>query len=152
MPSSYYPTRRSASRLRDLHAWGIDTRREVNHTTGARRERQFETFSWAAAPASREADTPRAREPTQQEWAAYAQLCSQNVTCFHELEEKHAINFFEQRDVCPYCGAERLTVMKQTQCCQGGSLVNEDRHLPERLLALINHHAARTLKAVARGK
>ena len=116
-----------------------DKREEDDHVHGGKRERVFEVLRWAAAPVSTADTAPAPREPTHDEWAAYDRLCAQSVTCFSDLEEKHPINFFEQRDVCKHCGAERFAVMSQKQCCQGGELVicDRDRHMPERLLALI---------------
>ena len=73
------------------------------------------------------------REPSGEEKAQYCTLCAQNVTCFNALEATHPINFFEQRDMCEHCGAERLRTMNPNQCCQGGKLVLE-RSYPSELL------------------
>lgn len=77
-------------------------------------------------------------QPTEAQRDAYKLLCRQNVNCFTDLEEQHPINFYEQRDVCYHCGAERFRTMDSTLCCQHGSLVLE-RSMPSELLELVSN-------------
>lgn len=60
-------------------------------------------------------------QPSGEDWDAYRKLCTQNATCFDEQEQRHPINFFEQRDVCRHCGAERFITMDKEQCCAGAA-------------------------------
>jgi hypothetical protein len=83
------------------------------------------------------------RQPTTRERGEYRKLCCGNVTCFTDLERAHPINFFEQRDVCPECGAERFLTTNSRLCCQKGKLLLHhsgtapNYPLPDKLLDLI---------------
>ena len=120
---------------------GKAPRQYRDQASGELRMGKRTTVVWAAAPTSNVQNVNRAgimpRQPTDAECSAYRKLCLQNVTCFHHLEEAHPINFFEQRNICPHCGAERYVTMNEMQCCQGGKLVL-DRQMPSALLSLIS--------------
>ena len=116
---------------------GKEVRHVRDHRDGGQKRQQQTVFNWAAAPTAADAAAPIVRAPSAEERATYLRLCSQNVTCFSSLEVDHPINFFEQRDICQHCGAERFVTMNQMQCCQGGKLVI-DRRMPEPLLKIIS--------------
>jgi len=113
-----------------------EPRQYRDSSSGQMRTREYNVRSWAAAPTTvGAARVPR--RPSEAEGVQYRRLCLQNATCFNNLEAAHPINFFEQRDVCMNCGAERFTVTNPSICCQNGSLVL-DRQLPNELLSLIS--------------
>ena len=113
-----------------------EPRQYRDSSSGQMRTREYNVRSWAAAPTTvGAARVPR--RPSEAEGVQYRRLCLQNATCFNNLEAAHPINFFEQRDVCMNCGAERFTVTNPSICCQNGTLVL-DRQLPNELLSLIS--------------
>ena len=135
------PRRANAAPLtRDLALFETFTRstqeRDYTNAAGDKKKGTRSTMVWAAAPTDRGAAAVPSR-PTDAETEAYRKLCAQNATSFHHLEQSHPINFFEQRDVCEHCGAERFVTMNMVQCCQNGTLVL-DRCMPAELLSLIS--------------
>jgi len=99
-------------------------------------------LEWSAVRSDGAREVPR--QPTTDEWQQYQTLCEGNVTCFTDLEKAHPINFFEQRDVCKHCGAERFLTTSDKFCCQTGTLLLHDSQafrpnypLPSPLLNLI---------------
>lgn len=119
----------------ETYTRGFEERTVQDYVHGGTKKRNYTKLHWAAAPTST-SGAPVTREPTAEEWTAYRKLCAQNATCFDDLEVAHPINFFEQRDVCKHCGAERFRTSNPLHCCQGGKLVM-DRQMPDPLLSLI---------------
>ena len=93
-----------------------------------------ESATWA--PAGTDDVLLQPSPPSDAQRDVYKALCAQNVTCFTDGEEQHPINFFEQRDVCQHCGAERFRTMDPALCCQHGQLVLH-RNMPAELLHLM---------------
>ena len=108
-----------------------EPRQYRDSSSGQMRTREYNVRSWAAAPTTvGAARVPR--RPSEAEGVQYRRLCLQNATCFNNLEAAHPINFFEQRDVCMNCGAERFTVTNPSICCASTTASSREVARPPR--------------------